>query len=389
MRIVMLGTRGVPARYGGFETAIEEIGKRLAADGHDVTVYCRGAEGKPAEYLGMKLVHLPAAPKKSLETLSHSFLSVFHVLFSRRSYDAAFLFNAANAVFLPVLRVRRVRTAVHVDGLEWKRAKWGGAGRRYYRLAESVSVRWADALIADAQGIADYYTEEFSVPTDLIAYGAPIQTEVGDHRIAELGLTARGYHLVVARFEPENHVLEIVRGYRESDAKLPLVVVGSAPYADEYTEQIQAAADGDDRIRLLGGIWDQDLLDELYAQAATYLHGHSVGGTNPSLLRAMGAGSPIVAFDVIFNREGLGDDGTYFTSPADVADRVIEAEQGWSATPDDWTARGQRIRERAAANYNWDSVADRYAELAARLAAGVSQRGRASGRRRGGTTWDD
>ncbi|MBC9227699.1 DUF1972 domain-containing protein [Aeromicrobium sp. 636] len=374
----MLGTRGVPARYGGFETAIEEIGRRLAERGHDVTVYCRGAEGKPAEHLGMTLVHLPAAPKKALETLSHTFLSVFHVLFSRRRYDAAFVFNAANAVFLPVLRLRRLPTAVHVDGLEWKRAKWGGAGRRYYRTAEALSVRWADALIADARGIADYYTDEFGASSELLVYGAPILVDRHTDRLAELGLTDRGYHLVVARFEPENHVLEIVRGYRASDAELPLVVVGSAPYADAYTAEIEQAAGDDPRIRLVGGVWDQDLLDALYANAASYLHGHSVGGTNPSLLRAIGAGTPVTAYDVSFNAESLGAGSRAFRTADDVARRVVETEQDVTAAVE----HADAVRSRVASTYSWDAVTDGYLALARRLAEGQSQRGRFSGRRK-------
>jgi len=377
MRIVMLGTRGVPAAYGGFETAIEEIGRRLVADGHEVTVYCRGSNDKPATHLGMRLVHLPAARKKALETLSHTFLSVAHLLFSRRRYDVAFVFNAANAVFLPVLRLRRLPVAVHVDGLEWKRTKWGKWGRRYYRTAESLSVRWADALIADAQGIADYYTAEFGVPTELIAYGAPIQHDPASDKLSELDLTPQEFHVVVARFEPENHVLEIVQGYRDSAATRPLVVVGSAPYADDYTAAITAAAGDDPLIRLVGGVWDQDLLDQLYANALTYLHGHSVGGTNPSLLRAMGAGAPVIAFDVSFNREVLDDKGWYFSTPAGVAAAVEQAENDPVAT----AAIGSSLRVRASAHFDWTDVSQGYADLASTLVSGVSQRGQTSGSR--------
>lgn len=377
MRIVMLGTRGVPARYGGFETAIEEIGRRMAAQGHDVTVYCRGAEGRPAEHLGMRLVHLPAARRKALETLTHTLLSVAHLAVSRRRHDVAFVFNAANAVFLPALRLRRLPAAVHVDGLEWKRAKWGGAGRRYYRAAEALSVRWADALIADAQGIADYYTEEFGAQTDLLVYGAPILSDRRTARIAELGLTDRGYHLVVARFEPENHVLEIVRGYRGSTAELPLIVVGSAPYADDYTREIEQAADGDLRIRLVGGVWDQELLDALYANAASYLHGHSVGGTNPSLLRAIGAGSPVIAYDVSFNAESLGPRSRYFATPESLSKQLESLEEDLPGA----VRVAEDVRFAARERYSWDSVTDGYLELARRLVSGRSQRGRSSGRR--------
>lgn len=378
MRIAMMGTRGVPAHYGGFETAVEEIGQRLVAAGHEVTVYCRGAaEPRKREHLGMKLVHLPAARSKTLETLSHTALSAAHAVLSLRRHDAAVLFNAANSPFLPLLRMRRIPVAVHVDGLEWKRAKWGGAGRRYYRMAESLAVRWADALIADARGIADYYSTEFGVDTELLTYGAPIQEAPRHDRLAELGLRPGGYHLVVARFEPENHVEPIVAGYRRSAAELPLVVVGSAPYSDEYTAGVEAQASGDDRIRLLGGVWDQTQLDQLYANALTYLHGHSVGGTNPSLLRAMGAGTAVLAFDVVFNREVLGEDGRYFEDADSLSPLLEKAE----AQPDEACDVGARLRERAARRYRWADVADGYAGLLHRLADGSSIRRTASGRR--------
>jgi glycosyltransferase involved in cell wall biosynthesis len=375
VRIALVGTRGVPAAYGGFETCVEEVGSRLAAAGHDVVVYCRRTPGvttPPAvEHRGMRLVHLPAARKRALETLSHTALSVGHLVAHRT--DAAFVFNAANAPLLPPLRAARIPVATHVDGLEWKRTKWSGTGRRYYRAAESLAVRWSDALIADAQGIADYYTAEFGAPTELITYGAPAIDPPAD-RLAELGLTDRGYHLVVARFEPENHVAEIVEGYTASAATQPLVVVGSAPYSDEYTARVHGLAD--DRVRFLGGVWDQDLLDVLYARATTYLHGHSVGGTNPSLLRALGAGATVLAYDVGFNREVLGEAGRWFAGPGDLPALLTDAERD----PAGARARGAQARARAAA-YDWDDVARAYEGLAIRLASRSLPPRRPSGRR--------
>jgi glycosyltransferase involved in cell wall biosynthesis len=179
----------------------------------------------------------------------------------------------------------------------------------------------------------------------------------------------------VARFEPENHVDVIVDGYRRSAARKPLVVVGSAPYSDEYTARVHALAD--DRVRFLGGVWDQVQLDQLYASSFTYLHGHSVGGTNPSLLRAIGAGAPVIAFDVDFNREVVADAGRFFTDAADVAARLEEAE----ADPGAVAAAGARSRE-LAARYDWDDVAAGYERLAQRLAAHDVPRRRPSGRRR-------
>lgn len=380
--MALIGTRGVPARYGGFETAVQEIGSRLADRGHRVTVFCRRAAEDDAQplkrYLGMDLVTLPALRRRSLETLSHTALSVLHP--SLRGVDAAIVFNAANSPLLPVLRARRIPTATHVDGIEWKRAKWQGAGRAYYRRAEALAVRVSDALIADARGIAEYYRDEFGADTRQIAYGAPIIGRGDAGRLAELGLEPRRYHLVVARFEPENHVLEIVEGHRRSGARLPLVVVGSAPYADDYTARVHRAGDGAD-VRFLGGVWDQSLLDVLYANSASYLHGHCVGGTNPSLLRAAGAGACVIAHDNVFNREVLGPDAEFFTDPAGVAGALEAVE----AAPEESAARGERLRT-AIERYSWDTVADGYEQLLRDLArTGVAPlRTHPGGRRAGG-----
>ena len=207
--------------------------------------------------------------------------------------------------------------------------------------------------------------------------GGPAARELHDAAVArQLDLAPDAFHLAVARFEPENHIHLIVEGYVRSTAKLPLVVVGLAPYANEYTAKIKAIAGNDPRVRLLGGVWDQELLDQLYANALTYLHGHSVGGTNPSLLRAIGAGAATSAFDVSFNREVVGEAGTFFANAEDVA-RLVEAAE---ADVPGQRARGVQLRERARA-YDWDLVADGYEDLAFRLAARTTP-GTHFGRRR-------
>ncbi|WP_405218096.1 DUF1972 domain-containing protein [Agrococcus sp. Ld7] len=367
MRIAILGTRGVPAAYGGFETAVEEIGSRLAAIGHEVTVFGDRTHADVTEYLGMRIVHVPSVPLKQLETLSRTGIATLRALAGVKP-DVAFVFNAANAPYVSLLRTRGVPVAVHVDGLEWQRAKWGGAGRAYYRWAEQRSVRTADALIADAPGIVEYYATEFGAPTELIRYGAPLLQHGATAPLRAVGLEPEAFHLAVARFEPENHVLEIVRGYRASEARLPLVVVGSAPYSADYTRAVHDAAMGDERIRLLGGVWDRELLDALYTHAYTYIHGHSVGGTNPSLLRAMGAGTATIAWDVGFNREVLDDDAWCFDSPASLTAILAEVE---SCEPQ-VIARGLRNQARATRDFRWDDVADKYERLALDLVAGAS-----------------
>ena len=362
MRIAMLGTRGVPARYGGFETAVEEIGQRLAARGHEVVVYCRGEDRSP-DYRGMRRVHVPMIRGRQIETLSHTLFSVGHLL--RNRTEAAIVFNAANAPVLPLLKALRVPAAVHVDGLEWRRGKWGNAGRQYYLAGERLCVRWADALIADSRGIQDYYRNRYQADTTYLAYGAPVLTRPALQRLAEVDLVPGGYHLAVARLEPENQVDVIVRGYLGSGSALPLVVVGSVPYPGPYQRSLHALADTSG-IRMLGGIWDQDLLDALYAGAATYLHGHSVGGTNPSLLRAMGAAAPVIVYDVSFNREVVNGNGLYFTDADSLAaaSREAEAERVLNSK------RGRLGREDVEARFRWDAVADGYERLCQDLVAG-------------------
>lgn len=355
MHVAMIGTRGVPAAYGGFETAVEEVGRRLVERGHRVTVYCRNADRDLKSHLGMELVHLPAVKKRSLETLSHTGFSVLHAIKERP--DAAVLFNAGNAPFIGWLKAARIPAAIHMDGLEWKRAKWAGFGAKYYKRAERVAARSGMPLIADARGIADYLQAEYDRDSHLIAYGAPIIAP-GSDRLSELGLEVGGYHLVVARMEPENHVDMIVEGYAASGSALPLIVVGTAPYGDEYMARVRDVA-GESDTRFLGGVWDQELLNQLYAHCRSYLHGHSVGGTNPSLLRAMGCAAPVTAFNVDFNTEVTAGNARYFDAP----DTVAIAIRADDADQEKSRERGCRGQSHVAETYRWCKVADGYEGL--------------------------
>lgn len=334
------------------------------ARGHDVTVYCRtpNREDRQDSYLGMRLVHLPALNHKVAETLSHTTLSVAHAVSTARP-DAAVVFNAANASVLPALRARGIPVATHVDGLEWQRSKWGPVGQRYYRWAEAMAVRWSDALIADARGIADYYSIEFGAPTRIINYGAPRVTQQPNAAFAESGLSTGGYHLAVARFEPENKLHTLVAGYVASNATRPLVLVGSAPYADGYIRRVRDLADH--RVVFLGSVWDQGYLDQLYARAYVYWHGHSVGGTNPSLLRALGASAPSIAHDNVFNREVLGSAGRFFGDPSQVTKLLEDAESDVATNESYGAAAGRR-----AIAFDWDEVATDYETLCADLMHG-------------------
>ena len=361
-----MGTRGAPARYGGFETAVEEIGKRLASRGYEVTVYCRNPGQTITEFEGMKLVNLPAIKHRMAETLSHTTLSTAHAIIKDRP-DVCLLLNAGNAPLLTPLKFAGIPTAIHLDGLESKREKWRGLGAKYYTWAEKRAIKQGVEVIADAQGIADYVQEKYGRTCWVIPYGAEVMTPNSD-RLAELNVKARDYHLIVARIEPENHIFEAVHGYLASTpnpATRPLVIVGSAPYADWYKEKITSVvnANPDRDVRLLGGIYDQDLLNQLYGNASTYIHGHSVGGTNPSLLRAMACGAPVLAFDCVFNREVTDNGAKFWADSHELAQVLNTLNQNELAG---FTVAG---RERINNFYQWDKVTDDYERLIRELAA--------------------
>lgn len=364
MRIAFLGTRGVPAAYGGFETAVEEIGARLVERGHRVLVYrrSRGPEDtSPLWHRGMRLVTLPSARTQSLDTLSHTGISAIHTVVRSRP-DACVVMNSANAPYVTLLRTARIPVVAHIDGHEWLRPKWSGARATYSRRAEALAVRSANAVIADSPVIAEYLWREYAIRAHEIAYGAPIVSLENSLIVQRFqgsqstrSLEPGGYHLVVARWEPENHVADIVSGHAHSESTLPLVVVGAAAYGSEYGREVREAAGGS--TLLIGSVWDQELLDALYAGAASYIHGHSVGGTNPSLLRALGAGAPVSSYDCSFNRATYAD--ARFWRTADEAGACMVADEKDAAGA---VLRGVRGQTRAR-DFDWDDVTTEYEKL--------------------------
>ena len=358
LNIALIGTRGVPASYGGFETCVQEIGKRLVARGHSVTVYCRdkGQQNPAQYYLGMKRVILPALKSKSFETLSHTFFSVFHAL--GQQFDIYMLFNAANAPFVVPLRAMSKKVAVNTDGLEWKRSKWGRLGKTYYKLSEKIACAFANRLVADSVGIHDYYATKHQTESSIIAYGADIPAGSSAKLLKKFGLESRNYFLQITRFEPENHPLLTIEAYKRLNTGKKLVLVGGNPYKSEYVNKIISQAS--DTICLPGFIYDDELLATLWCHAFAYIHGNSVGGTNPALLQAMAAGCYTLAYDVPFNREVLQGCGVYYGNNAsDLAAKMGQTMENCDKLETYRELSRQRIKD----HYSWDTVAGQYEAL--------------------------
>lgn len=360
LKIALIGTRGVPANYGGFETFYEELGKRLVARGHDVTVYCRDSyyPDKLDKYLGIKLVYLPNIKKKSLDTLSHSFFSILHAI--RQPYDILMICNAANSPLLLIPRLLGKLIVINTDGLEWKRGKWGMLARVYYKLCERISTILAHRVVADSRGIQDYYANEYKAATTFIPYGAYLSESTKPGLLRKFDIKSEEYFLQITRFEPENNPLLTIQAYKQLSTDKKLLIIGGVPYESGYFKKMREEAAGNSNIVLPGPIYDKVLLNEIWCNCFAYIHGNEVGGTNPALLQTMASGCFTIAIDVSFSRDVLADAGIFFEKNAiSLAKQMLWAlnhEQELAAYKD-------RACERIRLHYSWDKVTDNYEAL--------------------------
>ena len=365
MKIALIGTRGVPANYGGFETCVEELGRRLVERGHSVTVYCRKNyyTEQQADYYGMKLVYFPNLKKKSLDTLSHTFLCVGHSLF--KSYDVLMVFNAANSPVLFLPRLFGKKIAINTDGLEWKRGKWGTFARKYYKMSEWLSTKLANRIVADSLGIQNYYRDSYGVDSSYIAYGAPVISSANPDLLKKFGVEIGQYFLQITRFEPENNPLLTIQAFKAANTGKKLVIVGGVPYESDYSRQITAEANED--VILPGFLYEKDQLNELWANCFAYIHGNEVGGTNPALLQTMGAGCFTIAVDVPFSHDVLQDCGIYYKKSIE----SLASQMSWVAQNEDILSEyKERAVQRIQNHYTWEKVTDGYEKLFRELVAG-------------------
>jgi glycosyltransferase involved in cell wall biosynthesis len=362
MRIVILGTRGIPASYGGFETFAEHLSTRLVARGHEVTVYGRAHYVSPRqlEYHGVRLKVLPTIRHKYFDTVVHAFLSAIHAVSAR--YDVALICNAANAPFAPILRLTGTPVAINVDGLEHKRKKWGWLGRRYYLAVERLSTILPNVMVTDAQVIQDYYLARYNAESEMIAYGSEVERRPDRASVRRWRAEPNRYVLYVSRLEPENNAHLVIEAFKKVRTAYRLLIVGDAPYARDYIRDLKARARGDKRIVFTGFVFGQDYR-ALQQNAYCYVHATEVGGTHPALLEAMGYGNCVLTLATPENIEAVGDAGIPYADEFDLAEKLQRVLRDGSLVQ----SYRNRAQIRVQRYYDWDRVVDQYEKMFAEM----------------------
>lgn len=357
IKIAIIGSRGYPYVYGGYETFVKELSERLIAKNVEVHVYNQKNlfAQRPTKLNGIHLHYIPTLPQKSLNQLIYCFLSLFHAAFS--SADVIFVLNLAAGPMGWIPKLTGKKTMINTDGLEWLRPKWKGLGAKYFYFGAWSATKLYDQLICDAVAMQKVYKELFDAQTKVIAYGAPPYKKSEESHISKLGLGAGEYYLIVGRLVPDNNADLIVQGFLKSNSAKKLVIVGDVPYRDSYAQEIKKFAS--EKVIFLGYVKDADVLMSLYQHCYVYLHGHQFGGTNPAMLKAMSNQCAILALDTPFNREMLneGEFGMFF----DLDSALLAAEMNLIETQEEKVKSfRERVKNGLTAKYNWDAIADQY-----------------------------
>jgi glycosyltransferase involved in cell wall biosynthesis len=351
--VAILGTRGYPSFYGGFETAVRRLAPYLADEGWQVSVYGRnGAVEAESTDARIEQITTPGIDNKFLSTLSYGFTSALHAAVMKP--DVALIMNVANGFWLLLLRLRGIKTIVNVDGMEWERAKWGKLARWTFLHGAKFTAKWADEIIVDAQSIGARWVKEFNREGLYIPYGGDVPS---DHEL-EPGLERRGYVLIVARFCPENSIHEFFDAVPSLAESFPLVIVGSSGHGGYFDARAAELAHEHPSVQWLGHLHDDARLFSLWQNAGAYFHGHSVGGTNPALVQAMACGAPIVARNTVYNREAIRQAGVFVEAKPH---EIVAAITALMTDPARQEALSSAARLRAEQAYSWTTVCSDYA----------------------------
>ena len=359
--IALLGTRGIPASYSGFETCVEQLGQRLVERGHQVTVYCRSHHITYAgtHYKGMRLIRLPTIANKYLDTIVHSFLSSVHALGQR--YDVALYFIAGNSLVTWIPRLIGTKTVLNVDGLDWKREKWPTLAKKYIQLAERLATRFPSTYLTDSRVVQGYYRDRYDSEPAYIPYGSEVEILHAGETLARLDLEPRRYILFVGRLVPENCAHHLVEAFRDLATDLKCVIVGDAAYAQEYITSLKALAQGDPRIVFTGYVFGEGY-QELGSNAYVFVETSEVGGTHPALIEAMAFGNCVVVHDTAENLETIGDAGFAYDGRQG-AHSLSLLLQRLLSDPALVQEYRERARLRARTCYTWEAVTDSYERM--------------------------
>lgn len=352
-RVAIIGTQGVPAHYGGFESLVENMIGENCSPNIQYTVFCSSKDMKSQMdmYKGAKLKYV-GLHADGAESISYDVISMMKCI---RGYDVILVLGVSGCLFMPILRIlTKAKIIVNIDGLEHRRAKWGKVARWVLRQSEAMAVRWADCIVADNKGIQDYVTETYGKPSVLIAYGGDhVLRKVDEEKQREIlqkyGVEAGEYSVCVCRIEPENNSHVILEAFSQTGRDL--VFVGNWERS-EYSRELKQRYTKYQNIRLVDSVYDLDTLFTLRSNCDCYVHGHSAGGTNPSLVEAMFFGKPILAYDVIYNRETTENQAYYFKDSQELASLLLLADK-----------HGSRMSEIAGRRYTWAHIAKQYEEL--------------------------
>lgn len=353
INVAIIGTQGVPAKYGGFESLVENLlGDNCPAD-VNYTVFCSGKDmpEQLASYKGARLKYIPLKAN-GIQSVPYDILSLCKVL---KGYDVILVLGVSGCLFLPIFHVlNSKKLIINIDGMEYKRDKWGKVAKKVLKMSERMAIKYADYVITDNKAIQDYVAMEYGKDSRLIAYGGDhvirnVSDDFIESTLQKYDLKGKDYAIAVCRIEPENNSDMVLEAFSKSDKTLVYIGNwGHSPYSQELSEKYS----GYPNIKLLNAIYDLDVLYALRKNAAFYVHGHSAGGTNPSLVEAMFFGIPIISYDVVFNRATTQNEAYYFKDPSGLLDIIARNDLD-----------GSRMKEIAEKNYTWKTISAQYAEL--------------------------
>ena len=352
LKIAMIGIKAIPARFGGFETAVDELSRGLVKSGHYVRVYNRsGMYTWPGRhYEGVELLTLPTVRSKNLSTIIHAFLATLHLIF--HPVDVVHYFTTGATLFAPIPRVFGMKVVCSVDGTDWQRGKWGRFARWYLRSSERLSVLFCHGLVADSRDVVRYYQERYGAESCLIVYGMREARSEGHEWLERFGLSSREYVLFVGRLVPENNIHHLIRAFENTRTDKKLVIVGDDPWEKEYVRSLKSTRDA--RVVFTGGVYG-DGYEQLQRNAYMFVLPDEVGGTHPALVEAMGFGNCVLVNDTPSNLEVIGDAGfSYRGTEGD--DDLRKQLQKLIDNPEAVSEYRVKANQRALAHYRWEDV---------------------------------